>query len=60
MDLWDNMKHNHICMIGIPKGEEGEQGIENLSEDINTNISHLVKKKRHTHTHRKHRESYMN
>ena len=20
-DLWDNMKHTHICIIGIPEGE---------------------------------------
>ena len=25
----ENMKHNNICIIGIPKGEE-QQGIENL------------------------------
>ena len=28
-DLWDNMKHN-IHTIGIPEGEESEQGLENL------------------------------
>ena len=26
-ELWGNMKHNNICIIGIAEGEE-EQGIE--------------------------------
>ena len=29
-ELQDNMKHNNIHIIGIPEGEEEEQGIENL------------------------------
>ena len=28
------MKHNNICIIGIPEGEEEEQGIENLFEKV--------------------------
>ena len=28
--MQDNMKHNNIRIIGIPEGEEEEQGIENL------------------------------
>ena len=28
------MKHNNIHIIGIPEGEEGEQGIENLFEKV--------------------------
>ena len=32
-ELWDNMKGNNICIIGIPEGEE-EQGIENLFEKL--------------------------
>ena len=31
-----DMKHNNICIIGIPEGEEKEQGIENLSAKIIT------------------------
>ena len=27
-ELQDNMKPNNICIIGIPEGEEEEQGIE--------------------------------
>ena len=30
----DNMKRNNICIIGIPEGEEEEQGIENLFEKV--------------------------
>ena len=29
-ELEDNTKHNNIHIIGIPEGEEEEQGIENL------------------------------
>ena len=31
-EIQDNMKHNNIRIIGIPEGEEEEQGIENLFE----------------------------
>ena len=29
-----DMKHNNIRIIGIPEGEEEEQGIENLFEKV--------------------------
>ena len=32
------MKHNNSHMMGIPEGEENEQGIENLFEEIMTQI----------------------
>ena len=32
--MQDNMKHNNIHIIGIPKGEEEEQGIENLFANV--------------------------
>ena len=32
-ELQDNMKHNNICTIGIPEGDE-EQGMENLFEKV--------------------------
>ena len=32
--LQDNMKRNNIRTIGIPEGEEEEQGIENLFEKV--------------------------
>ena len=28
------MKHNNICIIGIPEGEEKDQEIENLFEKV--------------------------
>ena len=32
--MQDNMKCNNIRIIGIPEGEEEEQGIENLFEKV--------------------------
>ena len=32
--MLDNMKRNSIRLIGIPEGEEEEQGIENLFEKV--------------------------
>ena len=32
--LWDNMKHSNTQIIGVPEGEEEEQEIENLFEQI--------------------------
>ena len=32
--MQDNMKHNNIHIIGVPKGEEEEQGIENMFEKV--------------------------
>ena len=33
-DLWDNIKHNNICIIEVLQGEEREKGDENIFEDI--------------------------
>ena len=33
-EMQDNMKHNNIRIIGIPQGEEEEQGIKNLFEKV--------------------------
>ena len=33
-ELQDNMKRNNIHIIGIPEGEEEEQGIENMFEKV--------------------------
>ena len=45
-NLWYNMKHSNIPIMGIPEGEESEQGIKNLLEEIMTkNFPNLVKKK---------------
>ena len=44
-NLWD-IKHNNIHITGLPEGEESEQGIENLLEEIITkNFPKLVKEK---------------
>ena len=31
-DLWDNIKHTNICIIGVPEGEEREKGHEKIFE----------------------------
>ena len=42
--LWDNFKCTNICNMGVPGGEEGEQEIENLLENImRENFLNLVK-----------------
>ena len=33
-DLWDNIKHNNIRIIGVPEGEEREKGPEKILEEI--------------------------
>ena len=33
-DLWDNIKHNNICIIGVPEGEERAKGPEKILEEI--------------------------
>ena len=44
--LWNNFKHSNIQIIGVAEGEEEEQKIENLFEQIMMeNNSNLAKKK---------------
>ena len=33
-DLWDNIKHTNIGIIGDPEGEEREKGPEKIFEEI--------------------------
>ena len=33
-DLWNNIKHNNIRIIGVPEGEEREKGPEKIFEEI--------------------------
>ena len=33
-DLWDNIKHNNIRIIGVLEGEEREKGSEKIFEEI--------------------------
>ena len=44
--MQDNMKRNNIHIIGIPEGEEEEQGIENLfAKVMMENIPNLRREK---------------
>ena len=43
-NLWDNLKRSNIQIIRVPEGEEQQQEIENLFEQImKENYSNLVK-----------------
>ena len=43
-NLWENLKHSNIWIIGVPEGEEQQQEIENLFEKImKENFPNLVK-----------------
>ena len=43
-NLWDNLKHSNIWIIGMPEGEEQQQEIEYLFEQImKENSINLVK-----------------
>ena len=43
-NLWDNFKYANIRIIGVPEGEEEEQKIENLLEQImKENFPNLAK-----------------
>ena len=44
--MQDNVKHNKIGIIGIPEGEEEEQGVENLFEKVMMeNFPNLMREK---------------
>ena len=44
--MHDNMKRKNIHIIGIPEGEEEEQGIENLFEKVMMeNLTNLLREK---------------
>ena len=43
-NIWDNLKHSNIQIIGVPEGEEQEQEMENLFEQImKENFPNLAK-----------------
>ena len=46
--MQDNRKHNNILIIGIPEGEEEEQGIENLFEKVMMENFHNLMRERVT------------
>ena len=33
-DLWDNIKHTNIRIIGVPEGEDKKKGSEKIFEEI--------------------------
>ena len=33
-DIWDSIMWANLCTIGIPEGEEKENGVENIFEEI--------------------------
>ena len=44
-DLWDNIEHDNLRIVGIPEGEERENGLENVfKEIIAENFPNLKKK----------------
>ena len=42
-NLWGNLKHSNIWIIGVPEREEEKQEIENLFEQIMENFPNLAK-----------------
>ena len=41
-NILENMKHNNIHIMGIPEGEESEQGVENFFEETMTENSLIL------------------
>ena len=37
-DLWDNIKRNKLCIIGVPEGEEREKEPEKIFEDYSQKL----------------------
>ena len=33
-ELWDNFNQPNICIIGIPEGDDWEEGVEKIFEEI--------------------------
>ena len=33
-ELWDNIKHTNIQIIGVPEGEERKKGYEKIFEEM--------------------------
>ena len=44
-DLWDNIKHNNIRILGVPEGEEREKGPEKIFEEIIVENFHIWERK---------------
>ena len=55
-DLWDNIKHTNIWIIGVPEEEEKKKGYEKSFEEIIVENfcnmeKEIVKSKRHKESH---------
>ena len=44
-DLWDNIKHTNIQIIGVPEEEEKKKGFEKIFEEIIVEISPTWRRK---------------
>ena len=44
-DLWDNIKHSNIRIIGVPEEEEKKKGYEKIFEEIIVENFHNMGKK---------------
>ena len=44
-DLWDNIKHTNIWIIGVPEEEEKKKGYEKIFEEIIVEIFPSMEKK---------------
>ena len=42
-DVWDNIKHPNICIIGVPEGEEREKDLRKILEEINFKLEIFLK-----------------
>ena len=43
-EIWDNVKHTNICIIGVPEGDEREKGTEKIFQEIIAeNFPHMGK-----------------
>ena len=58
-DLWDNIKHTSIHIIGVPEGEEREGSEKIFEETLQQKISQIWERK-HSIKLRKHREFLQN
>ena len=56
-ELWDNVKHTNIRMIGVPEGEEREKGTEKIFQEIiaenfpKMGKEHSLKSRKHNEYH---------
>jgi len=57
-ELWDNIKHTNIRIIGVPEGEEREKGTEKLFQEVMPKAS-LTWKRNHSLKSRKHNEYHI-